>query len=99
MLVQQGCIKLHPTAENTPHHSSLLTAIRTLRLETSKRGRLNAPCYPSSAGSSQRDLDAEYIMRNARLDEAQARSRLLGGISIASDMQMVPPLWQKVKKN
>ena len=42
---------------------------------------------------------AEYIMRNARLDEAQARSRLLGGISIASDMQMVPPLWQKVKKN
>ena len=34
------------------------TAIRTLRLETSKRARLNAPCYPSSAGSSQRDLEA-----------------------------------------
>ena len=45
------------------------------------------------------NLCAEYIMRNAGLDEAQARSRLLGGISIASDMQMVPPLWQKVKKN
>ena len=27
-------------------------------LETSKRGKLNALCYPSSAGSSQRDLDA-----------------------------------------
>ena len=26
-------------------------------------------------------------------------SRLLGGISITSDMQMTPPLWQKVKKN
>ena len=26
-------------------------------------------------------------------------SRLLGEISIASDMQMTPPLWQKVKKN
>ena len=26
-------------------------------------------------------------------------SRLLGEISIASDMQMAPPLWQKVKKN
>ena len=26
-------------------------------------------------------------------------SRLLGEISINSDMQMTPPLWQKVKKN
>ena len=26
-------------------------------------------------------------------------SRLLGEISIISDMQMAPPLWQKVKKN
>ena len=25
--------------------------------------------------------------------------RLLGEISIASDMQMTPPLWQKVRKN
>ena len=26
-------------------------------------------------------------------------SRLLGEISIISDMQMTPPLWQKVKRN
>ena len=26
-------------------------------------------------------------------------SRFLGEISITSDMQMAPPLWQKVKKN
>ena len=26
-------------------------------------------------------------------------SRLLGEISITSDMQMTPPFWQKVKKN
>ena len=26
-------------------------------------------------------------------------SRLLGEISITSDMQMTPPLWQKVKRN
>ena len=46
------------------------------------------------------NLYAEYIMRNAGLDEAQAvESRLLGEISITSDMQMTPPLWQKVKKN
>ena len=34
------------------------TAIRTLRPETSKRGRPNAPHHPSSAASSQKDLDA-----------------------------------------
>ena len=43
------------------------------------------------------NLYAEYIMRNAGLDEAQLESRLLGEISITSDMQMTPPLWQKVK--
>ena len=26
-------------------------------------------------------------------------SRLLGAISITSDMQMTPPLWQKAKRN
>ena len=34
-------------------------------------------------------------MRNAGLDEAQAGSRLLGEISITSDMQMTPPLWEE----
>ena len=42
---------------------------------------------------------AKYIMRNAGLDEAQAESGLPEEISITSDMQMTPPLWQKVKKN
>ena len=42
---------------------------------------------------------AEYIMRNAGLEETQLESRLLGEISITSDMQMTPPLWQKVKRN
>ena len=39
-------------------HPEMDTAIRTLRLETSKRGRPNTPRRPSSAGSSQKDLDA-----------------------------------------
>ena len=38
-------------------------------------------------------------MRNAGLEQAQLGSRLLVEISITSDMQMTPPLWQKVKKN
>ena len=45
------------------------------------------------------NLYAGYIMGNVGLDEAQLKSRLLGEISITSDMQMTPPLWQKVKKN
>ena len=45
------------------------------------------------------NLYAEYIMRHAGLEEAQA------GIKIARrninnlNMQMTPPLWQKVKRN
>ena len=45
------------------------------------------------------NLYAEYIMQNARLEKHQLESRLLGEISITSDMQMIPPLWQKVKRN
>ena len=42
---------------------------------------------------------AEYIMRNAGLEEAQSGIKIAGEISITSDMQMTPPLWQKVKKH
>ena len=38
---------------------------------------------------------AEYIIRNAELEEAQAGSRLPGEISITSDMQMTPPYGRK----
>ena len=40
---------------------------------------------------------AEYIMRNARLEEAQAGIKIAGRNIDNSDMQMTPPLWQKVK--
>ena len=42
---------------------------------------------------------AEYIMRNAGLDEAQAGIKIAGETSITSDMQITPPLWQKVKRD
>ena len=44
------------------------------------------------------NLYAEYITRNAGLEEAQLESRLPGEISITSHMQMTPPLWQKAKR-
>ena len=36
-------------------------------------------------------------MQNVGLDEAQAGIRLQGEISITSDMQMTPLLWQKAR--
>jgi len=42
---------------------------------------------------------ADYIMRDVGLVEAQLESRLLGEISITSDMQITPHLRQKVKRN
>ena len=45
------------------------------------------------------NLNAEYIMRNARLDEAQAGIKIARRNTITSDIQMTPPLWQKVKRN
>ena len=45
------------------------------------------------------DFYAEYIMRNAGLEEAQAGIKIAGEKSITSGMPVTPPLWQKVKKN
>ena len=45
------------------------------------------------------NLFAEYIMWNAELDEAQPGIKIAGRNINTSDMQMTPPLWQKVKKN
>ena len=56
-----------------------------------RQGCILSPCLLN--------LYAEYIMRNAGLEEAQVESRFLGEISITSDVQIRPPLWQKVKRN
>ena len=45
------------------------------------------------------NLNAEYIMRNTGLEETQAGIKIAGEISITSDMQMTPPLWQKMRRN
>ena len=54
-----------------------------------RRGCILSPCLFN--------LYAEYIMRNAGLDEAQAGIKIARKNTITSDMQMTPPLWQKVK--
>ena len=45
------------------------------------------------------NLYAEHLMRNAGLEKHKLESRLLGEISITSDIQTTQPLWQKVKRN
>ena len=45
------------------------------------------------------NLYAEYIMRNAGLEETQAGIKIAGRISVTSDKQKTSPLWQKAKKN
>ena len=55
------------------------------------QGRILSPCLFN--------LYAEYIVWNARLDEAQAGIKIARRNINDSDMQMTPPLWHKVKKN
>ena len=45
------------------------------------------------------NLYAEYITRNAGLEETQAGIKIAGRNTKTSNMQMEPPLWQKVKRN
>ena len=45
------------------------------------------------------NLYAVYIMGNVGWMKHKLESRLPGEISITTDMQMTPALWQKVKKN
>ena len=57
------------------------------------QGCILSPCLFSF------NLYAEYIMRNAGLDEAQAGIKIAGRNISHLDMQMTPPLWQKPNKN
>ena len=61
-----------------------------------KSGKIHQSCTLSPCLFN---LYVEYIMQNSRLDEAQAGIKIEGEISITSDMQMTPSLWQKVKRN
>jgi len=54
-----------------------------------RQGCILSPCLFNSY--------AEYIMRNAVLDEAQAGIKIAERNVKTSDMHMIPPLWKKVK--
>ena len=87
------------------HLTCLLRNLHASRKGTVRTGHRTTDWFQIGKGARQGcilspclfNLYAEYIMRNAGLDEAQAGITLLGEISVTSDMQIPPPLWQKVK--
>ena len=89
------------------HLTCLLRNLHAGQEATVKTGHGTTDCFQIRKGVGQGcilspclfNLRAEYIMRNAGLEEAQAGIKIAGEISITSDMQMTPPLWQKAKKN
>ena len=56
--------------------------------------RQDVYCHPASLTYMQNTSGEMLGWMKHKLE-----SRLLGEISITSDMQMTPPLWQKAKKN
>ena len=54
-----------------------------------RQGYISSPCLFN--------LYAEYIIEMLGWMKHKLKSRLLGEISMNSDTQMIPPLWQKVK--
>ena len=82
------------------HLTCLLRNLYTGQEATVRTGHATADWFQIGKGVHQGcilspclfNLYAEYIMRNAGLEGTQLESRLLGEISITSDMQMTPPL-------
>ena len=87
------------------HFTCVLRNLYAGQEATIKTGRGTTDCYQIGKGVCQScilslclfNLYAEYIMQGWMKHKLE--SRLLGEISITSDMQMTPPLRQKVKRN
>ena len=71
------------------------TAIRTLRLEISKRGRPKGPLCPSSAGSSQRDLNTPTPKE---LGLASLEGEMLGSQNWKNESKIVVAKRQRKEK-
>ena len=70
------------------------------RLETRERFKTGkGGCQDCILSPHFFNLYAEYITTNARLNDSQVESRLLGEISTNSGIQMIPLLQQKTRRN
>ena len=88
------------------HLTCLLRNLYAVQEATVRTGYGTTDCFQIGKGVCQGcilsaclfNLYAKYIMRNAGLEEAQAGIKIARKISITSDMQMIPPLWQKGRR-
>ena len=88
------------------YQACLLRNIYTGQEATVKIEHITMDCFHIGKGVSQGCILSpclfnsytENIMRNTGLEEAQAGIKI-AGLSITSDMQMTPPLWQKGREN
>ena len=89
------------------HQTCLLRNLYAGQEATVRTGHGTTDCFQIGKGVHQGcilspclfNLYAEYIMRNTGLNEAQAVIKIAGRNINTSDMQMIPPLWQEMKKN
>ena len=80
------------------HLTCLLRNLYAGQEATVRTGHGTTDWFQIGKGVHQGCIYTEYIIRNAGLEEAQAGIKI-SGRNITSDMQMTPPLWQKVKRN
>ena len=89
----------HPTCLLRNLYAGQEATIRTGHATTDWFQTGKGVCQGCILSSCLFNLYTEYILRNAGLDEAQTGIKMQGIISITSDRQMTPPLWEKVKNN
>ena len=81
--------------ENEEELKSLLTKVKEESEKVGLKLNIQKTIIIASGHIASWQIDRETLgWRNHKLE-----SRLPGEISVTSDMQMTPPLWQKVKKN
>ena len=89
------------------HITCLLRNLYASQEATVRTGHRTTDCFQIGKGVSHGcilspclfKLYVEYIMRNAGLEEAQAGIMIAGRNINNLNMQMTPPLWQKVKRD
>ena len=89
------------------HPTCLLRNLYAGQEATVRTGHETTDCFQIGKGVCQGcilspglfNLNAEYIMEMPGWMNHKLESRLLGEISVTSDTQMTPPLWQKMKRN
>ena len=88
---QSCCVSAHVAATSPQPTRAPGGSDRFHMRKRVRQGCILSPCLFN--------LYAEYISKMLGWKKHKLESRFLGEISLTSDIQMTPPLWQKVKRN